>query len=90
MRARPIGRMISGPGPGMGPNKGAPNTKIQPIESIVHRKAFVSRQDMRLDAVIRADVGDMESSGKSWTRIFAMNAPICSALSCNRAVILRA
>lgn len=57
MIARPIGRIISGPGPGIGPNKGDPSTKSHPIVSIVQRKALVCRHDVRPDVFMRGDVG---------------------------------
>lgn len=56
MIAKPIGRMISGPGPGIGPNKGDPSTKSHPIVSIVQRKVLVCRQDVRPDTFMGGDV----------------------------------
>ncbi len=50
MNARPMGKMISGPGPGIGPNKGDPSTNIHPIVSIVQRKALVCRQYVHPDS----------------------------------------
>jgi hypothetical protein len=45
-----MGKMISGPGPGIGPNKGDPSTNIHPIVSIVQRKALVCRQYVHPDS----------------------------------------
>ena len=55
--ASPMGKMSSGPGPGIGPSNGAPMTSSHPSISIHQRKALVSRQDFPAGFDIDENVG---------------------------------
>ena len=56
--ASPMGKMISGPGPGIGPISGAPITRDHPRRSISQRKALVSRHNFLGGSCILIDVGE--------------------------------
>ena len=52
MMARPIGKIRSGPGPGIGPSKGAPSTSNQPSDSIHMRYVPLPNQFLRFASFI--------------------------------------